>query len=127
MVMDSTRVTILTPIGGSHRETEVFINWRGLSHDQWLALAQRAVIAAVQQDMKSNNSAPDKLVVEASWFVDRTGPSSIRKLGRIKDLPEHLQGKRDKEEPAEKMDAGDIVSGLSAEEKAALIALLSNS
>lgn len=124
--MDKSFIEILTPVNGSHQCTKLHINWSGMTTEQLMTLAQRAVIASVQQDYKSNGSAPAKDVVEAHWFLDRSGPSPIRKLGRIKDLPEHLQGVPDKEEESVKVtDAKGIFGRLTVGEKADLIKMLS--
>ena len=96
-----------------------------MTTEQLMTLAQRAVIASVQQDYKANGSAPAKDVVEAHWFLDRSSPSPIRKMGRITDLPKHLQGAPDKEEkPIKITEPTAILGRLTAEEKAALIKML---
>lgn len=124
--MDSSFIEILTGIDGSHRETKLHINWRGMTEDQIRTLAQRAVIAAVQQDYKANGSAPSKDVVEASWFLDRSTPSPIRKIKKIADLPEHLIGAADKEEKSVSVTNPDaILARLTDAEKADLIKQLS--
>lgn len=120
-----THTTILTPINGGHQETELRINWRGVTEEQLRTLAQRAVVAAIQQDYKSNGSCPAKDVVEAGWFVDRSSPSPIRKMKRIADLPKYLQGKPDQEGKPQKVnDVNTIFAGLTDEDKAAIIQLL---
>lgn len=124
--MKTTSTTILTAVGAGHRETELYINWNGLTQDQLQTLAQRAVVAAIQQDYKANDSAPDKDVVEAAWFVDRSFPSPIR-VKKPSELPKHLQGKADVLEVT-KVDkaptVSDLASRLTPEEKAAIINLL---
>lgn len=123
--MDKSFIEILTPVHGSHQSTKLHINWGGMTQEQLMTLAQRAVIASVQQDYKANGSAPAKDVVEAHWFLDRSSPSPIRKLGRIKDLPEHLKGAPDKEEqPTKITDPTAILDRLTAGEKADLIKML---
>lgn len=123
--MEKSFIEILTPVNGSHQGTKLHINWRGMTTEQLMVLAQRAVIASVQQDYKANGSAPAKDVVEAHWFLDRSGPSPIRKMGRIKDLPEHLKGAPDKEEqPVKVTEPTAILGRLTAEEKLALIKML---
>lgn len=120
--MQTSSTTILTLIDGSNRETEVAINWRGLTQEQWATLAQRAVIAALQQDFKANKSAPSKIVVEAAWFVDRSTPSPVIKPKRLADLPEHLLGAPDKEEkPVKITDPDAILARLTDDEKAVLL------
>lgn len=123
--MDKSFIEILTPVNGSHQGTKLHINWRGMTTEQLMTLAQRAVIASVQQDYKANGSAPAKDVVEAHWFLDRSSPSPIRKMGRIADLPKHLQGAPDKEEKPTKITEPTAILGrLTADEKAALIQML---
>lgn len=126
--MDKSFIEILTPINGSHQATKLHINWGGMTQDQLMTLAQRAILASVQQDYKSNGSAPAKDVVEAHWFLDRSTPSPIRKAKRIADLPEHLIGAPDKEELSINItDPDTILDRLTGDEKAALIQLLANS
>lgn len=122
--MDVTSTTILTAIGGSHQKTEIKINWRGITESQLIALAQRAVISAIQQDYKSNGSCPEKDTVEAEWFVDRSIPSPIRKQKKISELPEYLRGKPDKEERSQKVAIDSAITGLTKEEREAIIILL---
>lgn len=123
--MDKSFIEILTPVNGSHQATKLHINWRGMTTAQLMTLAQRAVIASVQQDYKANGSAPEKSVVEASWFLDRSTPSPVRKMKRISELPEHLQGAADKEERSKVIPTHeDIAANLTADQKAALIKLL---
>lgn len=120
-----TFIEILTEIKGSHRATKLHINWRGMTEEQIQTLAQRAVIAAVQQDYKAIGKADEKDVVEAAWFLDRTTPSPIRAMPKIADLPDHLQGKRDKEEKSVKvLSAEGMIGNLTPQQKADLIELL---
>ena len=121
-----TTVTILTAVGAGHRSTELSINWNGITQQQLLTLAQRAVVAAVQQDYKGLNSAPDKDVVEASWFVDRSFPSPI-KMRKPSELSKELQGKAETLEVTKVQKAptvSELASRLTDEEKLAIIALL---
>ena len=122
---DRTTQNILTTIGNSSRDTELQINWEGLTRDDLIRLAARAVIPAIQRGYIRDKSAPEKDFVDAQWYLDNDF-AKPKKLGRIKDLPKHLLGKPSKDErlPNKPATADDILAGMSAADRKALLSLL---
>ena len=98
--MTNESFRILTKIGNSHRESELFINWEGVSIEDLKFLAGQAIRANIQASLKKQwNPGNEKIFVKACEVVNHAKASefgNLEFLGKLDRTPEDRPIKKTK-------------------------------
>ena len=95
---------ILTKVGNGHRESELFINWEGISAEDLKFLAGQAIRANIQASLQKHwEPGSEKIFVNAAEAVNRAKASrygNLDFLAKLDRTPEDLPVRKPGFKPA---------------------------
>lgn len=118
---------ILTKVGNSHRESEVFINWEGISEADLKILATAAIKHNIQAMLRKQwQSGDEKIFVTAKDAVNNPQASRFTDLDFLNKLDRTPEDRMERK-PGSKSVVDPITAlldGMSPEQKKEILAML---